>query len=176
MSFLALFIDCLTAAMQWDTITYTASNGAITSYPATITLVPPSGALMGSDFLLSNEDWSIVGNKAVSTAAQYESYNRGGALNHYVLGTDDTINIQSTPQQTKTDTSLWYFVAPSKFHGNWGISYGGTLSFTLGRFSGDFRSLNAMEVCLLPMRCACMTVWFGRRRWSCWSVLRVSVR
>ena len=67
----------------WDRITYTAATSVNTvpsyqgvtstktgtpSYPGTITLVPPSGALVGSNFLLSNEGWTITGNKLTQNA------------------------------------------------------------------------------------------------------------
>jgi hypothetical protein len=32
----------------------------------------------------------------------------------------------------------WYFSAPSKFLGNRANAYGGTISFALGSFAGDF--------------------------------------
>jgi hypothetical protein len=94
--------------------------------------------LVGSDFLLDSSDWLISGNKVV-TGASYEPYTRGPLLNHYVVGSDNLINIEYSGA---TDQSLWYFEAPSKFSGNHGIAYGGDLQFTLGAFSGDFSQLN----------------------------------
>lgn len=122
----------------WDTFTFTAHNGISESYAGTVTLVPPSGALVGSDFLLDNQGWTIVGNKAATSAATFEAYSRGALLNHYVYGTDDKINVKGSG----SDSSLWYFKAPKSFLGNWGISYGGSLQFTLGLFSGDIKNLN----------------------------------
>jgi len=94
--------------------------------------------MVGSDFLLSNENWMVYGNKAMMPST-YEPHSRGASLNHYVLGTDDKINVQ---KPGGPDASLWYFSAPSKFLGNQGISYGGSLRFTLSGFSGDFKSTN----------------------------------
>jgi hypothetical protein len=105
-----------------------------------MTLVPPSGALVGSNFLLSNEGWTIVGNKAISSPAKHEPYSRGQAINQYVLGTEDKINVAS---QGAEDNSLWFFRAPPAFLGNQGIAYGGQLKFTLASFSGDFAALNS---------------------------------
>jgi hypothetical protein len=113
------------------------------SYNYSVTLVPPSGAIVGSDFLLSNEGWTIVGNKAASTPATFESLSRGQLLNHYIYGTDDIINAD---QFKTTDRSLWYFQAPSKFLNNQGITYGGTFEFSIGSFSGDFSMLQAASV------------------------------
>lgn len=115
----------------------------MTSEPGTVTLVPPSGAIVGSSFLLSNEDWTIEGNKAASYSAGYEPYSRGALLNHYILGTEDKVNVRASGA---ADQSLWYFVAPSKFLGNVGISYGGQLQFSLSAFSGDFTKGNSKGV------------------------------
>jgi hypothetical protein len=98
---------------------------------------------VGSGFLLDAEGWRIEGNKAATVAASYEPYSRGSLLNHYVLGTEDKVNVQATGLP---DQSLWYFVAPQKFLGNQGIAYGGSLQFTLASFSGDFANLNSHEV------------------------------
>jgi hypothetical protein len=149
----------------WDRITYTAATSVNTvpsyqgvtstktgtpSYPGTITLVPPSGALVGSNFLLSNEGWTITGNKLAQNAT-YEPYSRGALLNHYIYGTDDKINVDcpSCP-----DRSLWYFQAPISYLGNWGISYGGSIQFTLGAFSGDFTKINDDSNNLVILECA----------------------
>ena len=108
-------------------------------------MVPPSGSIVGSGFLLGNEDWTISGNKAVSPGATFEPYSRGALLNHYILGSDDKINVRSAGAP---DQSLWYFVAPSKFLGNQGISYGGSIQFSLSSFSGDFSKMNSAQVLL----------------------------
>ena len=114
------------------------TDAKTSSYDGTITLVPPSGAIVGSNFLLTNEGWNIVGNKALSTSATFEPYSRG-KLNHYVIGTEDKISVN---KEGGEDSALWYFEAPSSFLGNKGVSYGGHLSFMLAAFSGDFNSLN----------------------------------
>ncbi len=121
------------------------------SHPGTITLVPPSGSIIGSNFLLGNEGWSITGNKAQVNPTKFEPYSRGALLNYYISGTDDIINV---PSANKPDQSLWYFEAPSKYHGNYGISYGGTISFTIGAFSGDFKSMNAPQTNVIELHCA----------------------
>lgn len=113
------------------------------SFPGTVTLVPQSGAIVGSDYLLSNEGWTIVGNPLPSYDATYEPYSRGALMNHYILGTEGNVNVQSAGG---VDQSLWYFNAPTAYHGNHGIAYGGTLQFTLASFSGDFSSLNGNNV------------------------------
>ena len=108
-----------------------------------MTLVPPSGNLIGSDFLLDSDGWTIVGNKAPLTSATSEKFSTDGLLNNYIVATDDKINIQNAGG---VDNSLWYFQAPQKFLGNIGIAYGGLLKFIQGAFSGDFTKLNS-NVC-----------------------------
>ena len=110
----------------------------------TITLVSSGGNLVGDDFLLSAENWVIVGNTQPVAAAGFEAYSRGPTLNRYIVGTDDEINVQTSGA---SDSSLWYFQAPMKYYSNFGIAYGGTISFTLGAFSGDFSMLNSLKVC-----------------------------
>mmetsp|Transcript_779 Transcript_779/g.1293 ORF Transcript_779/g.1293 Transcript_779/m.1293 type:complete len:362 (-) Transcript_779:95-1180(-) len=124
---------------KWGTFSYTVSDARATSYNATVTLVPPSGAIVGSNFLLNNEGWRVVGNREAYTSAQYEPYSRGLLLNHYIIGTDDKINVDSSDSQ---DMSLWYFDAPESYLGNMGIAYGGSFEFTVAAFSGDFSQLN----------------------------------
>ena len=127
-----------------------------------MTIVPPSGNLVGSDFLLSNEDWTIYGNKLL-TPAVHEPFSRGTMLNRYILGSDDKINVQVPGGP---DSSLWYFNAPNKFLGNQGISYGGTLRFTLSGFSGDYspKSSNG-NVCDIEFVFA-LTAWPNIRIFS----------
>lgn len=136
---------------KWGTFTYTTSKGAGESETATVTLVPPSGALVGSDFLLDNQGWTVTGNKAVSAPATFESYSRGAKLNHYVYGTDNKVNVNSAGSD---DASKWYFEAPSAYLGNHGIAYGGSLKFTLGAFSGDFSKQNSASTHLVELECA----------------------
>jgi len=107
-----------------------------TSHEGLVTFVPPSGILVGSHFTRGSEDWTITGSKIGEHPVTYESSSRG-VLNHYVYGSDDTIN---THHATGSDQSLWYFKAPSKFLGHHGISYRGKLQFTLSSFQGDYSS------------------------------------
>lgn len=123
---------------RWTTFNYKVTDPKSSSYDGTITLVPPSGAIVGSNFLLTNEGWNIVGNKALSTSTTFEPYSRG-KISHYIIATDDKINVR---KEGGEDFALWYFDAPSSFLGNKGVSYGGHISFTLSGFSGDFKSLN----------------------------------
>jgi hypothetical protein len=125
---------------KWGTFEYIAIGvNGLPSYPANVTLVPKSGALVSSTFLFGNEDWTISGNQMKTPyPSKHEAYSRG-SLNYYIVGSDDLVNVD---QSGKTDSSLWYFDAPSKFYGNQGISYGGSISFTIHSFSGDFKSDN----------------------------------
>lgn len=137
---------------KWGTFSFTVDNGMATSgvsYPGTVTLVSPSGIIAGSQFLLDSENWNIKGNKAVTTA-KHQPYSNGPSLNHYIMGTDDKINVG--PHHS--DVSLWYFSAPvDKFSGNFGIAYGGSLDFVLAGFSGDFQNLNPVDTPLVILTC-----------------------
>jgi hypothetical protein len=135
---------------KWGTFSYKTTDGSTDSYTATVTLVPPDGSLIGSDFLISNEDWTIVGNKAV-TAAVHETLSYGNLLNYYVYSRDDKVNVKSSGGD---DQSLWYFSAPAAYLGNVGISYGGFLSFNLGSFSGDFTKQNSDSTHMVLLECA----------------------
>jgi hypothetical protein len=104
--------------------------------------VPPSGAFVSSNFLLGSEEWQIVGNRAAASPASFEAFTRGNGFSNYIFGTDDTINTDSSGK----DASLWYFQAPAKFHGNFGLAYGGLLTFSLAAFSGDTSQTNGEEV------------------------------
>ena len=138
---------------QWDTFTFTVvSDVGVSSFPGTVTLVPPTGAIVGSGFLLDGEGWTVEGNKALSSLAAYEPYSRGALLNHYILGADDKINVRAAGAP---DQSLWYFVAPPAFLGNVGISYGGAIQFTLSSFAGDFSKLNSDSVSILYIDAYC---------------------
>jgi hypothetical protein len=136
---------------KWDTFTYATSAGSGESEVATVTLVPPSGALVGSDFLLDRQGWTITGNKATKTDAIFESYSRGALLNHYIYGTDNKVNVNSAGSD---DASKWYFEAPSNYLGNQGIAYGGNIKFSQVAFSGNFAKLNSESTHLVQLECA----------------------
>lgn len=125
--------------MEYTVSDLSPSNQVMsTSPPGMVTFVPPSGLLVASHFSRGPEGWAVVGNKGASKGSAhdvtYEASSRG-ALNHYVYGSDDTINAEGAGA---TDKSLWYFKAPPKFLGHHGIAYGGSFGFTLSSFHGDF--------------------------------------
>jgi hypothetical protein len=124
-----------------DIFTYTVSDDTDTSLAGTITILSESSkTLMSSSFTSNSEGWAIEGNLR-KNSVNYESSSRGKELNHYIFGTDDSITSSNTDSNSP-DTSLWRFVAPSKFHGNMNPSYNGVLKFTLSSFSGDFSTNN----------------------------------
>lgn len=136
----------------WDRFTFTTKNNVSESYEGTITLVPPTGALVGSDFLLDNQGWTVVGNKASTSEAKFEAFSRGLLLNRYIFGVEDKINVKGAGSDA-SDASLWYFQAPKSFLGNWGIAYGGFFKFSLGLFSGDIKNTNADDTCVVQLDC-----------------------
>lgn len=124
-----------------DVFTYTVDDGTSTSLPGTITILSESSKkLVSSSFDSNDENWKIEGNR-LKNSVNYENSSRGKELNHYVFGTDDSITSSNT-DSTSPDTSLWRFVAPEKFHGNWATGYNGNLKFTVSSFSGDFSTKN----------------------------------
>jgi len=131
----------------WDRIYFTIYNPISESHNGSITFVPPSGAIVGSNFMFSNEDWTITGNKAIQDST-FEPKNIGSQLSFYIYGTDNEIYLKNG-----VDSTLWYFEAPVKFLTNLGISYGGTLSFTLSAFSGNFNELNGNSLHVVELIC-----------------------
>ena len=151
-------------SLQWDEFTFSVNNGKHESQVNTITLVPLCGAIVGDDFLFDNNDWYISGNKETNEKSKHEYYSLDKYLNHYIYSTDNKININtdfnydandkvnrnsnsnSNNYDNNIDHSLWYFQAPLKYLGNLGMSYKGTLKFTLGSFSGNFSQTNGRDV------------------------------
>ena len=124
-----------------DVFTYTVDDGTSTSLAGTITILSEgSKKLVSSSFDGDDEGWKIEGNR-LKNSVNYENSSRGKELNHYVFGTDDSITSSNT-DSSSPDTSLWRFVAPSKFHGNFATGYNGNLKFTVSSFSGDFSANN----------------------------------
>lgn len=146
----------------------------VVSQTGTITIVSSSsGALVGSDFsspslapaatatvsaasLTSRlaDNWQIVGNLPHSAKyPSHESYRLQQLLNHYIVGREDAIDLQSATDNL--DARLWYFEAPPKFLGNQVVAYRGSLSFTLAALAGDFRNVNdPSRTHLLELYCA----------------------
>jgi len=86
-------------------------------------------------FLLDNEGWTIVGNKRVESA-KHQSYSLGPKMSHYILGTDDLVNVDS---KNRDDKNLWYFRSPPIHL----VKRPVLMVFTIMSFSGDFSKLNA---------------------------------
>lgn len=140
----------------------------------TIFVVPSSHALVGSDFSFFSasklspselvDGWTIIGNHHVlsgvagevravaSSLPAFERYRLGALHNHYIVGIEDAIDIATAGG---SDRQLWYFQAPSKFLGNYGVAYGGYLSFSLTAISGDFSRMNDLSrLNLVELECA----------------------
>jgi len=122
-----------------EQITFNSYNGHQYSYENNITIVDKYGTIICSDFLLDNDQWTIVGNKQMVELPKYEPYSRGEQLNHYIYASENKIN---TDKYGDSDKSLWFFNAPSKFLGNMRMVYGGYIRFTIGIFAGDITKLN----------------------------------
>jgi len=85
-------------------------------------------------FLLDNEGWTIVGNKRVELA-KHQSYSLGPKMSHYILGTDDLVNVDL---KNRDDKNLWYFRSPPIYL----VKRPVLMVFTIMSFSGDFSKLN----------------------------------
>lgn len=144
------------------------------SSTGTITIVPPTGALVGSDFSFvaaskvattaAVDGWTIVGNRHVFSSVNgdvtaqppespsFERFRLGDLHNHYIVGKEDSINIE---QAGGSDQQLWYFQAPDKFLGNQAVAYRGHLSFNTVAVSGDFSQMNDLNsLNLIELECA----------------------
>lgn len=115
---------------------------------ATVTIVQQNGIIVGSNFLLNDEEWVIQGNKEIGQSVVYEKYTRDRYLNRYITGKDNKINVENF-----SDKSLFYFKAPQKFLGNQGIAYGGLFKFTIGLLSGNFSQMNSLKSGLVELYC-----------------------
>mmetsp|Transcript_32075 Transcript_32075/g.47181 ORF Transcript_32075/g.47181 Transcript_32075/m.47181 type:complete len:374 (+) Transcript_32075:214-1335(+) len=116
---------------EWDRFDYTVSDGKASSRAGIVTLIAPSRLVVASDFRLSSEGWSTIGNR--KNGVSYEPTSRG-VMNRYIYAADNSLNIG----RSGDDEDLWYFVLPQKFTGWHGIMYGGSFEFILSSFSGDF--------------------------------------
>jgi hypothetical protein len=81
----------------------------------------------------------------------FEASSRGSLMNYYIAGYDDLINVADS--MGSSDNNLWYFEAPSSYLGNQGIAYGGTLTFCIGAFSGDFSAMNPPSTNVVELIC-----------------------
>lgn len=134
--------------------TYTVSDATSTSLPGTVRLLPSSDLVVySSTFSRDGQQWSVSQSGSASApaslrapkAATYEASQRG-ALNHYVYGNDESVNggFKTTtvdPTGLKAlDGDLWAFQSPKSAGVGqlFNAAYGGTLSFTVSSFSGDF--------------------------------------
>ena len=133
-----------------DWFQYFVSDSNFMSEEGQITIVPSSHIMVGSNFILSTDGWSIIGNK--NNQVTHDPSSRG-EINHFIYASDDSINVDFN----KNDIDIWRFNASEDFMGWNGILYGGTFEFILSSFSGDFSPSNANfdgNMNLIMMSCA----------------------
>lgn len=116
---------------EWARFQYQVADKESKSLDGTVVLVNPSKVIVGSDFWLSDEGWTTVGN--IPNGVTYEKSSRG-IMNFYIYSADNSLNIMPD----KNDKDVWYFQLPPKFSGWHGIAYGGRLEFDMSSFGGDF--------------------------------------
>ncbi|KAJ1444756.1 hypothetical protein M885DRAFT_626824 [Pelagophyceae sp. CCMP2097] len=123
---------------QWGAFHYTVSDGALTSRPGIVTLVPPSLKLVASYFDDSDDGWTVVRNGGAHAAA-FDASSFGGSLNRFVVATDRLV--QRAAGGLEANSSRFMFAAPPAYHGNKNAAYGGALTFTLAALAGDLAKL-----------------------------------
>lgn len=118
-----------------DVFSFIVTDDSSQSFPGNVTMVDAYGTIVGSDFLLGNDGWTILGNKLPVSVPVFEPYSRDQFFHHYIQASDNLVH-------GKPDKSLWFFNAPSKFLGNFGIAYGGTIQFSISLLAGDVTQLH----------------------------------
>lgn len=58
-------------------------------------------------------------------------------LSRFVFGSEKERSLGGV--ESEPEFSRWYFKAPTSYHEDWTIMYGGTIEFTIGFYGGDFR-------------------------------------
>jgi len=148
-----------TSAGKWGSFKYTVSDGISTSAEGIVTLVPSDnlGVVVSSDFSSDADGWMVAGKSTVP--ATYEPSSRG-LLRYYIYGTENDIHVDNSG----SDTAQWYFVAPNKFLGHQGITYGGSLNFQMASSTGDFSATNKNDVLdLVVLECTACAMNTGIR-------------
>jgi len=118
---------------EWGRFDYHVADKEVESLDGTVVLVSPSKVIVASDFRLSDEDWTAVGNRP--DGVTFERSSRG-IMNFYIYAADNSLNIN----RDGNDQDVWYFQLPPKFYGWQGIAYGGRLEFDMSSFGGDYSS------------------------------------
>ncbi len=118
---------------EWDRFNYNVADKEARSLDGTVVLVPPTKVIVASDFWLSDEDWTTVGNRP--NEITYERTSRG-KMNFFIYSADNSLNID----RNGNDEDVWYFQLPPKFTGWHAVAYGGRFEFDMSSFGGDFSS------------------------------------
>ncbi len=119
---------------EFDRFQYKVSDEEGESEQGTVVLVSPQHVVAQSDFLLSDEEWTTVGNRR-KNGVHHEQSSRG-LMNYYIYALDESLNVDTGGNGD--DLDIWYFDLPSKFLGWQGIMYNGKLEFIISSFGGDF--------------------------------------
>lgn len=137
---------------KWGTFQYTVSDETLESAIGIVYVLPPHLTIVSSTFGQTErlDGWTVEGDKN-SAKIGHDSFRRG-RLNNYVYFSEDTIEGPSAPNVK--DAKRWRFVAPKKFRTNLIGAYGGSLSFDLAAFAGDFSASNLnKDVPLVRLEC-----------------------
>jgi len=141
-------------AMSPTRFTFAAYDGHVWSDPAfvEITLASSGGRVLLNDFNFDAESWTVVASGS-SSLANWTGTSTG-LLNHYIYYAQASLVVGQANQ------NRWYFKAPAQYFRDNSMLYGGTLSFVMGSFAGDFSagSRYATPVTLITLSGAGMTV------------------
>jgi len=103
-----------------------------------VVLVASSNILVESDFMFTSEEWKIVGSKNEFEDVIHDEASFGRKMNRFIYSNDKIRNVDIDGN----DRNLWYFQAPTKFNGWFGLAYDGYLKFDMKAFAGDFSTEN----------------------------------
>lgn len=103
------------------------------SCPGIVHVLNQEKMLTASVFDRDREGWTIERNGHAIVPPAHDTASMGD-LNDFIHARDREIFLDTAG----LDTTLWQFVAPAKFLGDFAVAYGGSLSFTIATTTGPF--------------------------------------
>jgi len=103
------------------------------SCPGIVHVLNNEKMLTASVFDKDTEGWTVERNGRNGGPPTHDTASMG-KLNDFIFSQDMEIDTNNAG----LDRVLWQFVAPTKFHGDFAVAYGGSLSFTIATTTGPF--------------------------------------
>lgn len=145
------------------TFSYTVSDGKAASARGHVIIIADTGSsdniLSASEFRDGADGWVIKNNGRAAQQAPVHERSSYRLLNHFIYAVDELLDID----RSGIDRKQWTFSAPSKFLGFQAWAYKGTLSFTLGAFSGDFSGTKNPDANFVVLECRTCSRGAGMR-------------